>query len=64
MLLFCFVKDFFIQDINAGLTDETEIPEQLVSTLTIFDFTECLQVFHVVNKPHFHFAWNRSALSA
>lgn len=29
---FVFVKDFFIQDINAGLKDETEIPEQLVST--------------------------------
>lgn len=34
LLWFCvfFVKDFFIQDINAGLKDETEIPEQLVST--------------------------------
>lgn len=32
LLWFCvfFVKDFFIQDINAGLKDETEIPEQLV----------------------------------
>lgn len=29
---FVFVKDFFIQDINAGLKDETEIPDQLVST--------------------------------
>lgn len=27
---FVFVKDFFIQDINAGLKDETEIPDQLV----------------------------------
>ncbi|KAB1274171.1 tRNA:mX modification enzyme TRM13-like protein [Camelus dromedarius] len=30
MFSFCFVKDFFIQDINAGLKDETEISEQLV----------------------------------
>lgn len=28
-----FCQDFFIQDINAGLKDETEIPEQLVSVL-------------------------------
>lgn len=39
MIFMCFfvcfvflIKDFFIQDINAGLKDETEIPEQLVST--------------------------------
>lgn len=29
-LWFWFCQDFFIQDINAGLKDETEIPEQLV----------------------------------
>lgn len=29
---FVFIQDFFIQDINAGLKDETEIPEKLVST--------------------------------
>ncbi|XP_029425544.1 tRNA:m(4)X modification enzyme TRM13 homolog [Nannospalax galili] len=27
---FVFIKDFFIQDINAGFKDETDIPEQLV----------------------------------
>lgn len=33
MLWFWLYQDFFIQDINAGLKDETEIPEQLVSIL-------------------------------
>ena len=33
MIWFVFAKDFFVEDINAGLKDETETPEQLVSTL-------------------------------
>lgn len=40
---FGFVKDFFIQDINAGLKDEMENPEQLVSIL----FNTKLQVVFI-----------------
>lgn len=41
VFLWFFFKDFFIQDINAGLKDEADIPEQLVSTL-LFNFKSCL----------------------
>lgn len=34
LLFSCFLKVYFVQDINAGLKDVAEIPEKQVSTLT------------------------------